>query len=185
MGIKLNNIYNLLVSSRGIRPNISIENITSNLLLDDLGDQITDNQILIKKLSPTYKKVLIQVEKDGEYLFDEYLDIFDRNVAPSSRTWIYENEDSIYKIRKGLQGIYEGKWVLDENGVVTAYTEEDTTTAPWDATWVSSYESYVGYDNILCSKVIIPIWGVLPLSDIIGDIGDIGGGTGTIEWAVV
>jgi hypothetical protein len=184
--IQLTTSYNLAVSTRRSKIAVYANDIVHNIALDNLGDNVTDNQILIKQLSPTYRKLSFKIMDSDDEMLALALSIHDRTAAPSGRHWSHKNDDIIYTLRPGLRGVFEGKWVLDRNGEILAHTDSATTINPWDASWMSEHGDYEGHSHILCDKSIMLVWNVVPITEVVGDI-EIGPGTGPghIEWVEV
>jgi hypothetical protein len=182
--INIRSTYNLTLSSKGSRPRINIGTITSRLILDDLGDGVTENQILIKKTINSYKKLLFQVKRNSNVMVDVTLDVCDRKEAPGGLYWTAEIDGSTYLIRAGTEGFFEGKWLCLKNGQVIAYTAEGVSVNPWDAEWNPHGECSEA-TSVECSKSPALVWSVVPLEDIVGDIEPGSGGGGSIDWKTV
>lgn len=181
--INLISRYNFNVSSRGRRPNITIGNINSTLLLDNLGDQVTENQILVKRSNISYTKLAFQIKKNNTTLVDVILELRDKTVPPDERYWSTEIGGVSYVLRQAGTGVFQGKWVLLENNQIISYTSGTVETVPWSSGW-ELYNSYPEATSISCNRTDALVWGVIPLSDIVGDI-EPGTGGGSINWETV
>lgn len=183
--IRISSTYNLNLSSKGSRPKINIGLITSRLVLDDLGDKVTENQILIKRTINSYTKLLFKVMKNDEVLVSVILDACDKKEASGGLYWSLEYNDVLHEISAAGAGFHKGKWLYLENSQIIAHSvEAASSTNPWDASWTIDNKYLEGTD-VVCSKTPALVWGVVPLTDIIGDIGPGSGIGGSIEWQTV
>lgn len=169
MSIILTHNYDFLV--RGLRNvrKINTENIKHILNLENLGDQNTDNQVIVKKLIDHYSKLDFSILDNDNILLSKTFSILDRKVPPVQRDWRAQKEGVTIKICPGTGDFFEGKWVLNENGTITAVTTTDLNTAPWDATWMVMPNHYEGATDILCKKTTQALWVVSSLDDIVTD----------------
>lgn len=178
--ILLAKAYDLRLSGK---KQIVVQNLNHNLVLDDLGDNVTNNQVLAKRLVYTYRKLSLRVMEDSAVLYEAVFNITNRQVAPSKRVWTTVKDDITIRIRPGLSGMFQDKWVLDENGAISLYTTETTETLPWNAVWNVFGSVYEGATSVTCSMVQELAWGVVPISSIAGGIG--GGSGEATNWSTV
>jgi len=179
MSIVISKNLDLTISGLDKNRNVIINDLEFIFDFEQLGDKVTDGQVIVKKLLPSYRHLDITILNNEETLLTQELVIKDRFVSPTQRYWVAQNEDSTIQIRPGIQGFFDSKWVLDENGIITAYTSEATTTDPWSATWNIVDGHYATATSIVCTRLIKPLWVVVPTSELVGSI------SGEVSWELV